>query len=344
MNRSTTCEIAGLTYPILIGDIGGTNARFAILKDSQSDPAYFSANGSEQYPSLEEAIKAVVLSQSPVQPKSAILAVAAIVEGEEIDLTNRGWTFRPAELIASLQWDGIVVLNDFEAQALAVLALDDGDMKQIGGGESVSGAPRVVLGPGTGLGVAGLVKINGAWNPVAGEGGHVDIGPRNDNEINIFRHLKKLDGRVTAEEVLSGRGLVNLYGGVCGASGEEPGLATPEEISAAGLSGQDNAAKQTLELFATLLGRVAGDVALIFMASGGVYLTGGITREILPVLKTGVFREAFDNKAPHRGHMEKIPVKVVTDPLAALAGLTALARNPDLFGMEISRRFWQAND
>lgn len=343
MTGKKTAAIAGLNYPILIGDIGGTNARFAILQDSLSDPVNFPAAGTTGFASLEEVIQKVVLDHTSIQPESAILAVAGPVSGEEINLTNRGWTFRPADLLKSLRLGGIVVLNDFEAQALAVLALGSGDMEQVGGGAGVDGAACAVLGPGTGLGVAGLLQFRGTWIPLAGEGGHVDIGPRNDREVEVFRNLTKIEGRVSAEEVLSGRGLVNLYSAICRTDRVNPVLTAPADISASGLAGDDPVTAEALTLFVTLLGRVAGDMALIFNANGGVYLTGGISRQILPALRDGAFRRAFEDKAPHSAHMGSIPVRVVTHPLAALAGIAALARTPERFGVDVSGRCWRAD-
>lgn len=332
--------ITGLNYPILIGDIGGTNARFALLTDSMSEPVDFPSVRTAEYASLEETIQKSVMDKTSLQPRGAIIAVAGMVSGEEIELTNRGWVFRPANMLQSLGLDGIVVLNDFEAQALAVLALGPGDMKQIGGRGPQEGLPCAVLGPGTGLGVAGLINVSGAWIPLAGEGGHIDIGPRNEREMDVFRHLGVAGGRVSAEHVLSGRGLANLYFAICSADGKTPSLETPEDVSVAGLSGADTQAEEALRLFVTFLGRLAGDMALIFMSSGGVYLTGGIARKILPALETGAFREAFEDKYPHAGYLASLPVMVVTHPLAALAGLAAYARNPSMFGVDISTRRW----
>lgn len=342
MNGSNTAAIAGLDYPILIGDIGGTNARFAILQDSLSEPVNFPVTDTAGFASVEQTIQKIVLDQTSLQPESAILAVAGMVSGEEIHLTNRGWTFRPTDMLDSLRLSGIIVLNDFEAQALAVSVLGSNDMEQVGGGVAEDGAACAVLGPGTGLGVAGLVPFNGTWIPLAGEGGHIDIGPRNDREVEVFNHLIKIEGRASAEEVLSGRGLVNLYSAVCAARSDRPEFTAPSDISASGLASDDPAAVEALDLFVTLLGRVAGDMALIFNANGGVYLTGGIARKILPALQSGAFRQAFDDKAPHSDYMANIPVQVVTHPLAALAGIAALAQTPERFGINVSGRCWRA--
>lgn len=342
--EAVASPITGLQYPILVGDIGGTNARFAILKDSLSEPLEFPVARNADHGSLEQSIQNTVLDHTSIHPNSAILAIAAPVSGDEVPLTNLGWTIRPAALTRALRFNQVVLVNDFEAQALAVLALGTEHMRQIGGGEPRPGAPCVVLGPGTGLGVAGLVSVDGVWIPVAGEGGHVDIGPRSAREAVIFEHLQRLEGRVSAEEVLSGRGLANLYRAVSKADGKEPRLVEPADISAAGLARTEPAAVEALGLFAVLLGRLAGDMALIFMARGGVFLTGGIAQKILPALTAGPFRAAFEDKAPHSARIAQIPVMVVTHPLAALSGLAALARTPQRFGIDLASRCWRRDD
>jgi glucokinase len=214
-------------------------------------------------------------------------------------------------------------------------------MEKIGPGEPEPGAGRVVLGPGTGLGVAGLIHALGRWIPVPGEGGHMDIGPRSPRDFEVFPHIEKLEGRISGEQILCGRGLVNTYRAVAKADGKAPVLTLPAEITAAALEGRDALAEEALSIFVTCLGRTAGDLALVFKSKGGVFLTGGIAQKIVPALKKGNFREAFEDKAPHRELMRSMPVYVITHPLAALAGLAAYARNPSLFGIETGDRRWQ---
>jgi glucokinase len=214
-------------------------------------------------------------------------------------------------------------------------------VEKIGGGESQAHAGRAVLGPGTGLGVAGLLKTDGKWIPVPGEGGHMDIGPRTPRDYQIWPHIEPLEGRVSGEQILSGRGLVNTYRAVAIADGKTPVFATPAEVAKAALDKTDPVAEEALALFATCLGRTAGDVALVFKAQGGVYLAGGIAQKIIPALKSGNFRAAFNDKAPHSEWMAEIPVYVITDPLGALAGLAAYARAPHTFGVETAGRRWR---
>ena len=156
-----------------------------------------------------------------------MIAVAGPVDGDEIPLTNCPWVVRPRGMRATTGISDVLVLNDFEAQALAVVALGPEHMEKIGGGEPEPDASRVVLGPGTGLGVAGLIHACGRWIPVPGEGGHMDIGPRTPRDFEIFPHLEPIEGRISGEQILCGRGLVNSYRAVAKASGVAPHFTTP---------------------------------------------------------------------------------------------------------------------
>ncbi|WP_182084102.1 glucokinase [Aureimonas sp. ME7] len=339
---STSDSADTLKFPILIGDIGGTNARFAILVDAFADPKTFPIVQTADFPNIDDAIQAAVLDKTSIQPKSAVLAIAGPVDGDEIDLTNCPWVVRPRTLIAELGLEEIIVLNDFEAQALAVSALPDSGREAIGGGTVREGASRVVVGPGTGLGVAGLVRARKMWIPVAGEGGHIDLGPRTARDLAIWPHLETVAGRVSGEQVLSGRGLVNLYHALCAADGATPVHTDPAAVTEAAVNRKDPQSAEAVQLFATYLGRVAGDLALIFMARGGVYIAGGIFQRIIPILQAAEMRAAFEDKAPHQALLQDIPLFVITQPLAALAGLTAFARSPRFYGLETAGRRWVA--
>ena len=330
-----------LPFPILIGDVGGTNARFSILVDDTSKATDFVHVQTADYETIDEAIVDKVFGADLPKPRSAILAVAGPIDGDEIDLTNCEWIVRPKKMIGELGFDAVLVLNDFEAQALAVASLTESDRVAIGPQVPAIDATRVVLGPGTGLGVAGLLHARDTWFPVPGEGGHVDIGPRSERDFEIFPHLARIEGRVSAEEIISGRGLLNIYRAVCAADGVEPSLQSPPEVTEEGLSGKNKQAAETIDLFVAYLGRLAGDLALIFMARGGVFLGGGISPRILEGLKKPIFRAEFEDKAPHAELMKTIPTFVVTHPQAALAGLASYARMPASYGLATEGRCWR---
>lgn len=328
-------------YPVLVGDIGGTNARFALVDSPSGQARNFPSVQTADFANIDDAIRASVLDTG-ARPATLILAIAGPVAGDEIALTNCPWVVRPNTIIRGLGFHEVLVLNDFEAQALAVVALGKEHLHQIGGEEPVEDAARVVLGPGTGLGVAGLVQYRGIWIPVPGEGGHMDIGPRTPRDFEVFPHIEKIEGRISGEQMLCGRGLVNCYRSVAVADGVAPVFTQPSQVTAAGLGAEDKQAVEALDLFVTCLGRTAGDLALVFMAKGGVYLTGGIAQKIVPTLAKGKFRDAFEDKAPHSKWIARVPVFVMTHPLAAVEGLAEFARNPGRFGIETDARQWRA--
>ena len=330
-----------LSFPILIGDIGGTNARFSLLVDPYAEPRDFPIVHTADYETIDAAIQAGVMDKTSLQPRSAILAVAGPIRGDEIPLTNCDWVVRPKDMIERLGLADVVIINDFEAQALAIANMPDQYREPIGKVPDRMIASRAVLGPGTGLGVAGLIHAEERWIPIPGEGGHVDLGPRSERDYQVFPHVKTIEGRIAGEQILCGRGMVNLYNAICAADGIEPKPYEPKDVSHFGLEGADPQAVETLSLFSTYLGRIAGDMAMIFMARGGVYLAGGISQKILPALKGPEFRAAFEDKAPHTKLMASIPTYVVTHPLAALAGLATYARTPTRFGLALDGRHWR---
>jgi glucokinase len=330
-----------LPFPVLIGDIGGTNARFALIEDARSAPERLPDVATADYASIDDAIETSVLAKGGTRPKSAVLALAGPIRGDRVPLTNCDWVVEPKKIVARFGLAEMILLNDFEAQSLSLPDLGPGDLDPIGDGRAAPDRARVVLGPGTGLGAAALIHANGVWIPVPGEGGHVDLGPATSRDYAIWPHLERVEGRVSAEALLSGGGIVRLYRGVAAADGAKPRLTTPADITTAGLAGTDAQAAETLGLFSTYLGRFAGDLAMVFMAYGGVYLAGGIPARIAPALKEGAFREAFVAKEPHRELLEKMLTAIVIKSDAALAGIAAFARAPGRFGVELAGRRWR---
>jgi glucokinase len=340
MPKLNTSE-APLPFPILMGDIGGTNARFSILVDAYAEPKPFPNLHAADFKTIDDAIQQGVLDKTTVRPRSAVLAIAGPIRGDEIPLTNSHWVVRPKTMISELGLEDVLIINDFEAQALAIAHLTGDGRETIGPELETLVASRAVLGPGTGLGVAGLVHARHSWFPIPGEGGHIDIGPRTARDLQLWPHLEAIEGRISAEQILCGRGLQYLYHALCKVEGIEPTLREPADITTHGLAGTDKLAEETVSLFVTYLGRLAGDVALLFMARGGVYLSGGISQKIIPALKKPEFRAAFEDKAPHTAMMRSIPTYVVTHPLAALEGLSSYARMPQNFGVATEGRRWR---
>ena len=343
-------------FPILIGDIGGTNARFEIVTDSMAEPRSFGTVKVRDFSNIDEAIERTVLDRTSDWPRSMILAGAGPIkptlfdaEGRRerrggLDLTNSHWTIDPEHLLDAASVRDVLLLNDFEAQAFALTALKPEDYLEVGGGTRKAGRYAVVLGPGTGLGVAGLVHADRAWVPVPGEGGHIDVGPRTRGEMAVWDHLERIDGRVSAEQMLSGRGIINIYGAVEHALGRQGALQNetcePAAISRAAMDGSDDISVETLALFCRVLGRVAGDLALIYLARGGVHLGGGIAQKIAPFLVRSDFRAAFEDKAPHTEILRSIGTAIVMHPLPALRGLAAFACSPGSYALDLDHRRW----
>jgi glucokinase len=328
------------TYPVLIGDIGGTNARFAQIDSPGEAMRRFPDVRTTGHATFSEAMRDAAADQGP-PPRSAVVALAAPTTGDTIPLTNAPWVVEPRKTIARLGLDEMVVINDFEAQSLSLPILKDSDLINVGGAEP-SLTTKVVVGPGTGLGASALLRAGGRWVPVPGEGGHVDLGPVSERDYAIWPHLDDSRGRISAESVLSGAGLVRLYRAICAADGAQPVHSTPAALTGAGLAHDDPSAVETLNLFTTYLGRVAGDLAIIFMAHGGVYLAGGITEKLASVIAAGPFRQAFTAKAPHDDLMAEIATMVITTTDGALAGIEAMVREPDGYIIDLNGRRWTA--
>ncbi len=330
-----------LPFPVLIGDIGGTNARFSLIHDANAAAERFPNVQTAAFATIDDAIAAVMFDKGGARPQSAVLALAGPIAGEAVPLTNCPWVVEPRKSVARFDFAEMILLNDFEAQSLALPGLTASDISPIGGGEMSAEGARVVLGPGTGLGAGALVQARDIWVPVPGEGGHIDLSPVSARDFAVWPHIERQGGRVAAETLLCGAGMVRLYRAVAAADGVEAEFNTPQAVTAAGLSGANAQAAETLSLFATHLGRVAGNLALIFMATGGVFLAGGITAKIAPVLKAGGFRDAFVAKWPHEDLLARIATAIIVKEDAALAGISAFARAPAHFGVELAGRRWR---
>lgn len=317
-------------FPILVADIGGTNVRFALIQDVHSLPVLNSSAAVADYENIGDAIDAVVLAKTSHLPKTIILAIAGPLEREEIKLTNADWHFSPNGLIERFNLETIVIMNDFAAQALATIAIDAEHLIAIGEGTIEPDRPKVVVGPGTGLGVANIVRSDGKWIILPGEGGHTDLGPRSEREFQIWPKLRKDQGRMTAELAVSGPGIENLYRAIKITDDGESVELSAADITKAALEKSDPAAVEAVSLFFTFLGRICGDFALTTLAQGGVYIAGGIAAKLADQIATGPFLDAYQDKSPNSAIVRSIGVQVITHPLAALEGMIAYARAPEM--------------
>jgi glucokinase len=303
----------------LIADIGGTNTRCAVASRGgvlQHTESFHN----HEFPDLGRLLGAYLGRLPPTErPTEAVLAIAGPIHGDEIRMSNINWVFSISELARTLSLRRITPLNDFAAQAYALPVLGPADLVQVGGCKEVVGAPKVVLGPGTGLGAAGLVQISGRWHAITGEGGHVTMAPSDEREARIIALGRERFGHCSAERLISGAGLAFLYMALHG--GE---TLTPDEIGTRIVSGEA-AALETLEVFFQLLATVASNLALTFAAFGGVYIGGGITPRYLAQLQSSGFRARFENKGRYRQLLADIPSWVITAEQPALRGLAAFA-------------------
>ncbi|MBT5047460.1 MAG: glucokinase [Rhodospirillaceae bacterium] len=308
----------------LVGDIGGTNARFALL-GARGIPTQLRILPCARYASLGDAMEAYV---EQVKPKgkvtSAAIAVASPITGDKVKMTNRNWSFSTNALQRRLGLQELQIVNDFLAIALAVPGLKDRDRLKVGPGQPAKDAPIAVIGPGTGLGVSLLVPDEDYWLPVATEGGHVTLPSTGQEDDAILDLLRVRFGHVSAERVLSGPGLANLYDVISARAGKRAAGLSPAEITDRALAGRDKIATETLQRFCGFLGTVAGDLALTSGALGGIYIAGGIVPRFGKTLARSPFRPRFEAKGRFKGYLRKVPTYVVTAEQPALAGLAQL--------------------
>jgi glucokinase len=249
--------------------------------------------------------------------------VAAPLAGSEIKLTNSAWSFTVEGLAGAASLDDILLLNDFEALSLSLPHLHAEELQQIGGGAAEPQATKVVLGPGTGIGVAGLVWSGTDWIAVPSEGGHISLAAHTRREFELIERLRGSHDHLSAERVLSGPGLANLYHAVADSHGVFAPPLQPNDVLTRGAAGSDPLAVEALELFVTWLGAFAGDVALVFCARGGVYLGGGIAPKIVSALSQGAFRQACEAKGRMQSLLAPIPASVILAEFVTLRGAAA---------------------
>ncbi|PKU26554.1 glucokinase [Telmatospirillum siberiense] len=309
----------------LIADIGGTNARFSLVYPGVAEPQDTRVLPCDDYDGLAEAATAYLEEIAPpVHPLAGAFAVACPVLGDRVELTNRDWIFSVAELKEQLGLERLEVVNDFIAVALSVPRLTDEHKIAVGGGTSVFGAPIAVIGPGTGLGVAGLLAGESGWQALPTEGGHVTMAAATEKEARILDWLRDRHGHVSAERVLSGPGLLNLYQALAALEGRTAEFTSPHEVTQGAQAG-DSLAGETLATFFAMLGTVAGNLALTLGARGGLLIAGGIVPTLVKQLPTSEFRSRFESKGRFKSYLAAIPTHVITHPYPAFVGLAGLA-------------------
>ncbi len=317
----------GAPRPRLIADIGATNARFALQRPGARPQAPVVLRCAE-HDGIEAAVRAALArAGAEAPPLDAAVAVAAPVVGDRVEMTNHPWRFSRERLRRALGLRRLVVINDLTAIALSLPRLGRGERRRVGGGRRARRAPIAVLGPGTGLGVSGLLPVGDGWVPLAGEGGHADLAPGDDEELAILERLRRRFDHVSLERVLSGPGLVNLYRALAEIEGEAAADSDPptaKEIAARARAGTCRRSSAAVATFCGLLGAAAGDLALTLGARGGVYIAGGIVPKLGPAFDAERFRRRFEAKGRLGAYLAPIPTYVVTAAEPALLGLAGL--------------------
>jgi len=309
----------------LVADIGGTNARFALVKEGQVRLEQVKTLACADYENIDHAAKAYLRELDIQHVDKASIALACPVKVEQLRMTNNHWVFTRDQLSSALDLKQLTLLNDFTAMALGMLEVSDADLIQIGGGESDDDAPRLVVGPGTGLGVSALVPFNGQWKALAAEGGHVSFAPTDTAEAAVWAYLTQVFGRVSVERILSGQGLLSLYTALADFKQITPVHTSPADISKAALQG-DAFSQEVLNRFCRILGAVAGDAVLMMGARGGIYLCGGILPRMVDFFKASPFREGLESKGRFQSYMQKVPVWLCVAENPGLLGAAAAIR------------------
>ncbi len=309
---------------LLIGDIGGTNARFALATCDQVGFEKPLTLQCADFDSPVAAMRHYLEQASAPSPRAVCLAAAGPVINETINVTNNHWTLSAAEIRHDLNVESVRLLNDFEAVAWSIPYIQEPFLEPVGQ-VSQRKLPTdefcvAIIGPGTGLGAGGLLKRDGYLMPVVGEGGHIGFAPKSQVQIDVLETLREKFERVCVERLLSGTGVENIYWALHALRGDKRQQLTAEEVFSAAEKGSDPVAADTTQLFFELLGQVAGDIALVLGAQDGVYLAGGIVKRYPEMLHISGFRNAFESKGHHRPMMERIPTKLITYDEPGLLG------------------------
>ncbi|SUW62787.1 Glucokinase [Buttiauxella agrestis] len=314
-----------MTKYALVGDVGGTNARLALCNVENGDITQAKTYSGLDFPSLE-AVVVHYLKEHNVSVTDGCIAIACPITGDWVAMTNHTWAFSTAEMKKNLGFEHLEIINDFTAVSMAIPMIKNEHLIKFGGGEPVEGKPVAVYGAGTGLGVAHLVHVDKRWVSLPGEGGHVDFAPNSEEEGIILEELRTEIGHVSAERVLSGPGLVNLYRAIVKSDGREPENYKPKDITEKALEDSCTDCRRALSLFCVIMGRFGGNLALTLGTFGGVYIAGGIVPRFLEFFKASGFRGGFEDKGRFKEYVQSIPVYLIVHDQPGLLGAGAHLR------------------
>jgi glucokinase len=307
-----------------VADVGGTNIRLALVENAKivKIEKFLCAD----FDTIKDAVMHFQNRNNVESFEAGSIGIACPINGDLVTMTNHSWAFSQKELKEALALTSLFVINDFTAVAHSLPSLHQDQVIQMGTGKAKEHANIAVFGPGTGLGVEHLTWTQQGWQTLDGEGGHVDFAPVDDVDIIIWQYLQNKHGRASAEEVLSGRGIVNIYTALCLHHKREVTLNTPAQITQAGLDKSDDLAELTIQQFCRVMGSFAGNLALNLCARGGVFIGGGIISHLGDYLLQSDFRARFEAKGDFENYVKDIPTYLINEPdhglLGALAYLT----------------------
>ena len=329
------------SFPLLLADIGGSNARFALCT-SPSSALTLETIETKNFKSFEDACLAVIQKQGVV-PSSMILCGAGPLRSPKlIQLTNASWVLDGEAIANFFSLKQGLLLNDFEAQAITLPYLKESALTAIPplSASSLTGSTRLVLGAGTGLGISALIEASGKFIAIPSEAGHIDFAPTTPEEISIWSYLIQKIPRITPDILLSGRGLSLLHEARSYFNSSSTLFLLPQKITETALIDKNSEEANTIALFVNLLARFAGDMALVFNALGGVYFAGGILPRLTPLLNKTDFRTHFENKTPMSDCLSSIPCFINNTPSSLLEGLKDFSKNTQSFGLDYNQRMW----
>ena len=309
----------------VVADVGGTNIRLAVCDIFTGEMSKLREMPCAEFVTLDAALVQYFASLNE-NVNNLCIGIACPVEGDLVSMTNLSWEFSQAALKAKLNLDKLYVINDYTAISLAVPFLDDEDKIKIGGGEQVEFGTSAIFGPGTGLGVSHITYENEKWVSLDGEGGHVSLASYTREHADVLLLLQEQFGHVSAERVLSGQGLVNVYHALCRLDGKQAEFHEPKQVAQAGLAKQCPISEKTLDIFCEITGGFAGNLALNMACTGGVYIAGGIIPRFIHKFIESDFRTFFESKGRFTEYVSAIPTYLITHDNPGLLGASVYLR------------------
>ena len=309
----------------VVADVGGTNIRLAVCDIKSGELSQLKEFACAEFVTLEAALVHYFATLAG-EVKHLCIGIACPVEDDHVVMTNLSWEFSKQALKDKLKLESLYVINDYTAISLAVPFLSQEEKVQIGGGTAQKDGVTAVFGPGTGLGVSHIIKSAGKWISLDGEGGHVSFTANTREQADILFLLQKQFGHVSAERILSGQGLVNLYRSLCTLSGQPVEFDQPKDVSKAALEGSCAAARRSLEIFCQVMGSFAGNLALNLACTGGVYIAGGIVPRFVDFFQSSEFRSCFEDKGRFKDYLASIPTFLITNDNPGLLGASVYLR------------------